>query len=102
MTKKGNSILFIFCGTLLSILLFLLIAFTLLVISGFLFIKLPTEPMINAFAISLMFIVVVALFLGMFLYQKIVQWVMVKFNLEDKLDPIFGKKYKKPVNKDAE
>jgi membrane protein YdbS with pleckstrin-like domain len=82
--------------------LFLVIAFTLLVISGFLFIKLPTEPMINAFAISLMFIVVVALFLGMFLYQKIVQWVMVKFNLEDKLDPIFGKKYKKPVNKDAE
>ena len=67
MTKKGNSFLFIICGTLLSIVLFLAIAFTLLVISAFLFIKLPAEPMVNAFSISLMVAIIVALFLGMFL-----------------------------------
>ena len=102
MTKKGNSIVFIICGTLLSIVLFLAIGFVLLVISALLFIKLPAEPMVNAFSISLMISIIAALFLGMFLYQKIVQWVLVKFNLEDKLDPLFGKKYKKPVKKDAE
>ena len=102
MTKKGNSFLFIICGTLLSIVLFLAIAFTLLVISAFLFIKLPAEPMVNAFSISLMIAIIVALFLGMFLYQKIVQWALVKFNLEDKLDPLFGKKYKKAPKKDSE
>ena len=53
----------------------------------------PAEPNVNGFAISLMFIIVLALFLGMFLYQKIVQWAFNKFNLEDKLDPLFKKKY---------
>ena len=102
MTKKGNSILFIVCGTLVSVLLFLVIASILLVISGFVFIKLPSEPMITAFALSLMVIIVVALFLGMFLYQKIVQWAFQKYNLEDKLDPIFKTKYKKSAKKDIE
>ena len=37
--------------------------------------------MVNAFSISLMIAIIVALFLGMFLYQKIVQWALVKFNL---------------------
>ena len=68
--------------------------------------KLPeshtTKIMVNAFSISLMVAIIVALFLGMFLYQKIVQWALVKFNLEDKLDPLFGKKYKKAPKKDSD
>ena len=95
MTKKGNSIVFILCGTLLSIVIFFAIAGILLYLAGFLFIKLPAEPNVNGFAISLMFIIVLALFLGILLYQKIVQWAFNKYNLEDKLDPLFKKKYKK-------
>jgi membrane protein YdbS with pleckstrin-like domain len=102
MTKKGDSIVFILCGTVLSILLFLAIGGGLLFLAGFLFIKLPAEPNVNGFAISLMFIIVLALFLGMFLYQKIVQWAFNKFNLEDKLDPLFKKKYKKTARTDVE
>lgn len=102
MTKKGNSILFIICGTILSIVLFFAIAGILLILCGLIFIKLPAEPMISAFTISLMFVVVLSMFLGMLLYQKIVQWAFNKFNLEDKLDPLFKKKYKKPAKRDVE
>lgn len=99
MNKKVNSFIFVICGTLLSIVLFLALAAIFLVTFGFFFLKLPAEPMVTAFSISLMFSIIAALFLNMLIYQKIVQWVIVKFNLEDKLDPIFKTKYKKVEKK---
>ena len=71
MNKKVNSFIFVICGTLLSIVLFLALAAIFLVTFGFFFLKLPAEPMVTAFSISLMFSIIAALFLNMLIYQKI-------------------------------
>lgn len=95
--KTANSILFIICGTLVSILLFFVLAialFALCYLICFIWLKSP-----DAFLIACMISVIAALFLGMLIYQKLVVWVITKFHLEDKLDPLFGKNKKKRITK---
>lgn len=93
--KTRNSIIFILCGTIVSIILFMLIAFVLGALCWLIFFFWLKNP--SLMMISWMICVIAALFLGMLIYQKLVNYVIAKFHLEDKLDPIFGKKktYKK-------
>ena len=49
----------------------------------------------NAFMIAFAVSLIGSMFLSMLVYQKIVYWVIKKFNLGDKLDPLFVKKQKK-------
>ena len=87
MTKKAFSWVFMICATLCNILLLglLFLVFTLLaiLIAG----ENPTVAMIG---IAVSFFVSIAL--SMLLYSKILGWVIKKWNLEAKMDAIFGKK----------
>ena len=90
MTKKQNTILFIIIGTIVSVLLTLLIGGALVLLSLLIFKNNP-DAFTVAFGISL----IASMFLSMLTYQKLVILVINKFNLGDKLDPLFVKKQKK-------
>ena len=90
MTKKQNTIVFIIVGTLVSVLLTILIGGTLILLSLLIF-KENQNAFMVAFAVSLLG----SMFLSMLTYQKLVFWAIKKFNLSDKLDPLFVKKQKK-------
>jgi len=94
MNKKANSILFIFGGTIVNVLLAIVFILGLCVLS------LWALKLIGV-AASMTVIVVASicgLLLAMFVYTKLSHWVISRFNLEDKLDPLFklrsGKKNK--------
>lgn len=90
MTKKQNTIVFIIVGTLVSVILTILIGGVLILLSLWLF-KENQNAFMIAFAVSL----IGSMFLSMLAYQKLVYWVIKKFNLGDKLDPLFVRKQKK-------
>lgn len=91
MSKKTNTIIFVVVGTIVNVILSMIfaVAFSLLCLS-----ILP-EGFGATFSI-VTFAFFGGAILGMFVYQKIANFVFVKFNLEDKLDPIFAaNKFKK-------
>jgi hypothetical protein len=90
MTKKQNTIVFIIVGTLVSVILTILIGGVLILLSLWLF-KENQNAFMIAFAVSL----IGSMFLSMLIYQKLVYWVIKKYNLGDKLDPLFVRKQKK-------
>lgn len=88
MTKKQNSIVFIIVGTIANV-LFSLLGILLIIFIG---VKLFPAEYINV-VIPIAFIG--GIFLGMFSYQKLANFVIKKFNLEEHLDPILTKRKKK-------
>ncbi|MCR4938904.1 MAG: hypothetical protein K5930_02185 [Treponemataceae bacterium] len=90
MTNKQNTIVFIIVGTIVSVILTILIGGALVLLSLLIF-KNNQEGFMIAFAISL----IASMFLSMLVYQKLVIWVINKFKLGDKLDPLFVRKQKK-------
>ncbi|HUH43745.1 MAG TPA: leader peptide processing enzyme [Treponemataceae bacterium] len=89
MTNKQRTIIFILLGTIVSIVLTLVILI-LLILIGSLLLK---ERIANFLPLVLM----IAIFLSLFVYQKLTVFVVQKWNLEDKLDPLFkSKKRRKP------
>ena len=93
MTNKQNTIVFIIVGTIVSVLLTLLIGGVLVLLSALFFLKL--FPNQNAFTVAFGISLIASMFLSMLTYQKLVLWVINKFNLGDKLDPLFVKRQKK-------
>ncbi len=87
MTKKQNTVLFILLGTIGNILItvFFLVLFTIL---GGLILK-------DNLAMMIPFIFLLAVVLGMIIYQKIATLIIKKWNLEEKLEPLFVSKYNK-------
>ena len=87
MTKRAFSWVFMICATLLNILLLgvLFLIFTVLA-----FLIAGENPTVAMIGIAVSFFLAIAL--SMFLYSKILNWAVKKWNLEDKMDPIFGKK----------
>ena len=89
MTNKQRTLIFILLGTIVSIILTLTVLAFLIVV-GSLILK---EKIINLLPLVLM----IAIFLSLFMYQKLTVFVVQKWNLEDKLDPLFkSKKRHKP------
>ncbi|HOF11131.1 MAG TPA: leader peptide processing enzyme [Treponemataceae bacterium] len=89
MTNKQRTLIFIAVGTIISIILTLIILI-LLILVGSLLLK---ERIANFLPLVLM----IAIFLSLFVYQKLTVFVVQKWNLEDKLDPLFkSKKRRKP------
>lgn len=89
MTKKQNTIVFIIIGTLVNVIiaLALLLALSVIVLAIFR----------EKGAVALPFVFIVSIALGIFIYQKLLGWAMRKWQLEDKLDPLFSSRYtKKP------
>ncbi|MBO7485013.1 MAG: leader peptide processing enzyme [Spirochaetaceae bacterium] len=87
MNKKQNTIFFILFGTVANIFLSFLFII-LFIILGIKFFGPQNSTMVLAISF------LAGMLLGMFVYRKLGEWVIRKFNLEDKLDPIFVKNRK--------
>ena len=90
MSKKTNSLIFMLLATLLN--LVLLIVFFIL---GFVILNLVISAMTENVAVVQIGVVLVFVFaigLSFFVYSRIVSLLTKKFNLEEKLDPLFVRK----------
>jgi ABC-type methionine transport system permease subunit len=90
MNKKMNTVIFVIVGTLVNIILAIAFVVILVVLAGF-----ARDLIGPAKSVILPFIVFLGIFLAMMLYQKLTMWVIKRFNLEDKLDPLFVSKRRK-------
>jgi hypothetical protein len=88
--KKLNSVLFILCGKIVNVILaiFFIGALVLLVFRFHGFFGQWINVVVPAAFFS-------GILLAMFAYQRLLKWVMRRFTLEDKLDPLFSFKPKK-------
>lgn len=91
MTKKMNTILFIAVGTLVNLLLSL--SFILLFIV--LFALLTPYVGEKAAASMIPLVLVGGVLLGMITYQKLSRFVVKKYNLEDKMEPLIKRRINK-------
>ncbi|AEE17900.1 hypothetical protein [Treponema brennaborense] len=84
MTKKQRTVIFILITTAanLVIMLLLLVLFSVIALLA----------LKENGAFVLPFVFVLAVFLGMLIAQKLTGIVIKKWNLEDKLEPLFGRK----------
>lgn len=90
MNKKLNTVIFVIAGTLVNIILAIAFVVILVVLAGF------AKDLIGpAKSVILPFIVFLGIFIAMMLYQRLAMWVIKRFNLEDKLDPLFVSKHRK-------
>lgn len=90
MSKKTNSLIFMLLATLLN--LVLLIVFFIL---GFVILNLVISAMpenVVVVQIGVVLVFVFAIGLSFFVYSRIVSLLTKKFNLEEKLDPLFVRK----------
>lgn len=96
MNKKGNTILFIIIATIMNILLMIIFA----VIGYVLIIKFanPESPVTPVLLIVVLF---GSMALAWYLYSKIIKLLQKKWNLDDKLVPLWGKNAHKR-NRDEE
>ncbi|MBQ0166836.1 MAG: leader peptide processing enzyme [Treponema sp.] len=88
MTNKKNTILFIIVGTIVQVLLILLLLAVFITLTAVVF-KNDNDNMAAALMIAS---ILCSYFLGALLYQKLATWVITKWHLEDKLDPLFSKR----------
>lgn len=93
MTNKQRTVIFILAGTLVSVLITLILV-VVFFLGTIYFLKDSPDNIGKVFP----FIFLAAIVLGMFLYQKIVKFVITKFKLEDKLDPLFGPRRKNKLD----
>ena len=91
MSKKSNTLIFILVATVLNILLTLVLMFV-----GFILVSYIASITNNTTIVPfiLMGVFVAALLLSFIVYNKAVHFVIAKFNLEDKLDPLMIKRKK--------
>ena len=90
MSKKTTSLIFMLLATLLN--LVLLIVFFIL---GFVILNLVISAMpenVAVVQIGVVLVFVFAIGLSFFVYSRIVSLLTKKFNLEEKLDPLFVRK----------
>ncbi len=95
MSKKTNTILFMLVGTIVNILLlglFFVLGFILLSF----YLNANPESTIAPLLIGVIFLGSIAL--SFLAYSKIVKFCVTKFDLESKMEPLFGGK-RKPVKK---
>lgn len=94
MNKKGKTVVFMIVATLVNLLLLVIFFFLLFLL---LFALLPTlvpavmEIQAMSFILPLLWFVG-SIVLSFLVYSKLIKWVSAKYNLEDKLDPIFTPK----------
>jgi ABC-type sugar transport system permease subunit len=90
MNKRLNSVIFILCGTIVNVLLSLVFMGALIIL---------VLRFREFFGQAITVVVTISFFLGimlaMFVYQKLAAWVITRFGLEDKLDPLFKHRQKR-------
>lgn len=89
MNKKANSVIFMIVATVVNIVLMAVFFLVGLVVLNLLASAFPDTALIPAL-ILIVFIGAIAL--SFMLYSRLVKWAMKKFDLEDRMDPIFSSK----------
>ena len=87
MSKQSNTAIFIIVATIVNILIMLAIFVIFFVVASLIF---DLNGNIGVVILGLSF--VAAIGGSIFIYSKLVNWAVVKFNLEEKLIPIFSKR----------
>jgi len=85
MSKQSNTVIFMLVATLVNVILMFLLFIAVFVVGTLLF-----DASGNAGIIILGVSFVAAIGGSIFIYSKLVNWAVVKFNLEDKLSPMFN------------
>lgn len=92
--KTANTIIFMLVATVLN--LVLLIVFFII---GFLLLSLVMNAVPNMgeglAAILVLLVFIFAIGMTFFIYNRLIKWATVKYNLNDKLAPLFSRKAKK-------
>ena len=104
-TKKKNSNLFLFCGSIFEVVETILIIMVLFIIFSFLMFRVfnaTGDIGQKIFSIMTIVIFVGGLVLGFIVYKKVLGWVIEKFNLEDKLSKEVLDHYKKRTKEEKE
>lgn len=87
MNKKTNSIIFMLLATLFNLALLIIFFVLGFVILGLL----PIQDNQNFIMLGVALVFLLSIALSFVIYSKIIKWAIAKFNLEEKMDPIFGK-----------
>ena len=90
MSKKTNSLIFMLLATLLNLVLLIVFFILGFVILNFVISAMPENAAVVQIGVVLVF--VFAIGLSFFVYSRIVSLLTKKFNLEEKLDPLFVRK----------
>ena len=86
MTKKQRTVLFVIISTLVSVLIMIGLVFLFLFLT---FAFLDGEAAVIVSFISF----IMAMFGGTIVNQKVMAWAIKKFRLEEKMEPLWGKKH---------
>ena len=90
MSKKTNSLIFMLLATLLNLVLLIVFFILGFVIPNLVIGAMPENVAVVQIGVVLVF--VFAIGLSFFVYSRIVSLLTKKFNLEEKLDPLFVRK----------
>ena len=90
MNKKANSLIFMLIATVVNLLLLMIFFILGFVILNFVISAMPDNAAVVQIGVVVVFIAASAL--SFLVYSKLVNFVTVKFSLEDKLDPLFVRK----------
>ncbi len=93
MSKTSNSIVFILLATVVNIALIILIFILCIFLGSHIFDLNNAEGNSGVIVLGASF--VIALGGTLFIYSKLVGWISEKYNLDDKLSPIFKSKKKR-------
>lgn len=97
MSKKTNTVVFMVLATVLNILLMLI-----LFLVGFLLLNKFVDPSSSSSALWLGVVFLVSIGGSFAIYSVVVKWLSKKFNLEDKLAPLFNHRPPKRKNPEEE
>jgi len=95
MNKKQNTILFIIIGTAVEVLISIILIIALFIASVY-FTKNDQSKLQILIPVS----VVCGVLGGMIIYQNLARWVINRFKMEDKLDPLLPQRFRKRNRKD--
>lgn len=98
--KKRNTWIFMVVATLVNIILMIACAFVGVLVWA-LFLRIFPESQ-TVMSLGLILVLVFALLGSFFIYNRLVAFVLDKFKLEDKMEPIFRKKSRKAKNREEE
>lgn len=90
MSKKTNSLIFMLLATILNLVLLIFFFIVGFVILNLVISAMPENVAVVQIGVVLVF--VFAIGLSFFVYSRIVSLLTKKFNLEEKLDPLFVRK----------
>lgn len=87
MNKKLNTVLFILAGTVVNVVLAVFCIGILLLV-----VRLAAPLLNNEIAALVPFAFIGGIVFAMIIYQRLTKWVIVKFDMTEKLDPLFSSK----------